>query len=258
MKQCICGQPLQEQLGDYDMKSLLVDTVQVPRIRSEACLACGNRYIDFEQAKIVSQWVDRAEVAAVALIPASEFVLRAEALKILGMTAPEFRQNQRIRNGFVIWRTPGRQRHYLRKSLELFRDTKDGRFNILDMAKPEPLPTLRLKNPKLPGRQFQYENHCLTLGYGNISNFEGTDLHPGWKAVGWCPGTNVEFKPSDMWHGLMVEDDRTFEKAWSHVPPALIAKFFPSAIPELKQLDHGGGWTRDLVEPEQNQEMKSK
>jgi len=238
------------------MKSMLVDPVTVPHVRELVCLTCGNRYINFDQAKVIEQCVNRAEVAAVALIPEREFVLRAEALKILGMTVLEFRQNQRIRNGFVVWRSPGRQRRYLRKSLERFRDTGDGRFNILELTRPEPLLTPQPKSPKLPGRQFQYENHCLTLGYGNVSNFSGTDLHPGWKALGWCPGTDIEFKPSDAWHGLMVEDERTFEKAWSHVPPALIAKCFPAAIPEIKHLDRSGGWTRDLVESEQNKETK--
>jgi hypothetical protein len=253
MKSCVCGKPLQEQIHDYTMESQLVGQVVVPYTRSTSCAACGKHYIDYDQAKILERQVERAEVAAVALIPDTEFVSRTHALKILGMSTCEFTQAMKTRNNFVISRrAPGKQRKYLRKSLELFRNTGDGRFNILEMTQPAPAPTPL----KLPGRQFRYENHCLTLGYGNVANFSGTDLHPGWKASGWCPGPDLEFKPSDMWHGLMVEDDSTFEKAWAHVPPALIAKFFPYTIPELKRMDVDGGWTRDLVQPEQNQATK--
>lgn len=136
MNSCSCGKPLQEQISDYDMKSLLVGTITVPRVRSSLCASCGNRYVDYAQAKGLELYVNHDEVAAVARLPDQEFVSRAEALKILGMTEREFTENPKIRNNFVIIRrTPGRPRRYLRESLKRFRETGDGRFNVNDYLK---------------------------------------------------------------------------------------------------------------------------
>jgi hypothetical protein len=85
-----------------------------------------------DNARKIAEYVTAHEVGAISSLPVDNFVSRKQACDVLGWTVQEFRKNQRVKNGFIIfYATLQGERYYLRESVEMFRDTKDGRFNIL-------------------------------------------------------------------------------------------------------------------------------
>ena len=52
------------------------------------------------------------------------------AADILGMTRQSFNRNKRIKRGFIMYHKMGDFSYYLRKSVEMYKKTSDGRYPL--------------------------------------------------------------------------------------------------------------------------------
>jgi len=62
--------------------------------------------------------------------PLREFVTAPEASRLLGISRQALHKNRRIKKGFVFYTRFGSGILYLKKSLELFKETGDGRYPL--------------------------------------------------------------------------------------------------------------------------------
>lgn len=111
-------------------ESKLIGITMVPHVLRQKCHKCGYTLIPYESAKTISSYMRGKEDEAIKLIPVGEFISSKEAYNILGFTKQAFSKNHRIQRGFIISAIIGGRRLYNKKSVELFRDTNDGRFLV--------------------------------------------------------------------------------------------------------------------------------
>ena len=76
-------------------------------------------------------FVQNREQEAIDNLPFSEFIALNEAAEILGYTKQAFSKNPRIRRGMILSGTKGGRKYYVRKSVELFKVKKSGKYRLV-------------------------------------------------------------------------------------------------------------------------------
>jgi hypothetical protein len=67
---------------------------------------------------------------------------------------------------------------------------------------------------------FQYENYCLTAGYGELDrywNFEANEPKPGFEVIEIVDASKIPIRPRTDQRAVMLEDQESFEKFWFHI-----------------------------------------
>jgi hypothetical protein len=132
MRRCTeCGGALVARHGDVVEKLALVGPVTIRDIEYEECAKCGDRLLAAEAGEAWDEAVAARETELVGGLAEKDFLSAAEAMRMLHMSRQAFHKNGRIRRGFIYSVPAGAgRRRYHRRSVELFRDTGDGRFPL--------------------------------------------------------------------------------------------------------------------------------
>ena len=98
------------------------------------CDPCNEHLFPPETLKRIDACREKALEDLIKSSPISSFMEQSDAWRFLGVSRQAFHKNVRIKNGFIYNITLGKSRYYLRQSIELFKQTGDGRFAINDTS----------------------------------------------------------------------------------------------------------------------------
>lgn len=95
-----------------------------------ACNKCGRKLFSSTTVDTIEAKREERFTHVLHLEPVGAFIGSTEVCKILGVTRQALSKHRRIRRGFIYAVDIGRTRLYHRKSVEQFKNTKDGRFQL--------------------------------------------------------------------------------------------------------------------------------
>jgi hypothetical protein len=123
-----CDGILNHNVGEVPFKSKIIGTLTVPGVHHLKCQKCGYYLISYEGAGTINAYLEEKETEAINSLPIGEFVSANKAAEILELTKQAFSKNKRIKRGFILSAEIDGKRLYNRRSVELFKNTNDGRF----------------------------------------------------------------------------------------------------------------------------------
>ena len=132
MKCAMCNSNLVPVRETVKFTSRTVGTVKVPDISYFRCGECGDELYPQEAASEIHNFVKKKEEAAINDLPVRGFVSANEAAMMLNITKQAFSKNPKIRNGFIYSVSIGDRKYYHTKSIKMYHETGDGRFNVID------------------------------------------------------------------------------------------------------------------------------
>ncbi|WP_417910248.1 hypothetical protein [Candidatus Electronema sp. PJ] len=94
------------------------------------CSGCGELLLPKEASGIMEAREKELLEDLISNLPVKQFITAAEAAEILGITRQAFHKHQRIKKGFIYSAVIGGMRLYSKKSVQLFKEKKDGRFPL--------------------------------------------------------------------------------------------------------------------------------
>lgn len=103
----------------------------VPTIPYIECNSCHERLFDKAACNAIEKARKSALDSAISGRPISEFCTSAQAADMLGISRQALHKNDRIKHGFIFRTRIGEAILFLKESVNLFRQTGDGRFSIL-------------------------------------------------------------------------------------------------------------------------------
>lgn len=125
-----CGSDCSLFIGTIKEKDARIGDYEVANAEYYECISCNDRLYPLDTAKRLDK--KRREILS-ALIRKhliSDFISAAETAEFLGITRQALHKHRRIRNGFIYQTDFSGKTVYLRKSVELFKKTDDGRFSL--------------------------------------------------------------------------------------------------------------------------------
>jgi hypothetical protein len=111
-------------------RSKALGTVCVPDIEQYKCSKCGNTTLSLDEANKVSQFVRDKEQHVINNLPVSDFISLNQAASLLGISKQAFSKHPRVKRGFIYSITIDNKKFFYKRSVEAFRDTKDGRVSL--------------------------------------------------------------------------------------------------------------------------------
>jgi hypothetical protein len=111
-------------------KSKALGTVLVPDIERHECSKCGNASLSLDEANKVSQFVRDKEQHVINSLPVSDFISLNQAAGLLGISKQAFSKHSRVKHEFIYSITIDNKKIFYKRSVEAFRDTKDGRVSL--------------------------------------------------------------------------------------------------------------------------------
>jgi hypothetical protein len=126
-----CGGQYIARQGDLELNDPYVGPFTVEAVEYLECGGCGDlAYSPKTMKKIEKARRSRLENELQSL-PLRDFISAAEAASMLGISRQALHKHRRIRRGFIFQTQFSDKTVYLKKSVELFRDTGDGRFQLV-------------------------------------------------------------------------------------------------------------------------------
>jgi hypothetical protein len=126
-----CGGTYIEISDDYKFESLIAGTLWAPDIHSLRCSRCTNRLLAPGEHKKILDYVRDKESELISQQPISHFISAGEAASMLAMTKQAFSKNKKIIRGFILFTVIDDRKYYLKKSVEQFKLTGDGRICLV-------------------------------------------------------------------------------------------------------------------------------
>jgi len=126
----ICGVPYVISFGKRRIDDKYAGSFIVDNIECEACPDCGDILLSPESASKIEKIRFSIIKSLLGSLPLKDFVCPTEAATILGISRQALHKSKKINLGLVFHAQLSDKAVYLRKSLELFRDTGDGRFPL--------------------------------------------------------------------------------------------------------------------------------
>jgi hypothetical protein len=126
----ICGVPYVISFGKRRIDDKYAGSFIVDNIEYEACPNCGDILLSPESAFKIEKVRFSIIDSLLNSFPLKDFVSSSEASAILGISRQALHKSKKINLGLVFHAQLSDKTVYLRKSLELFRDTGDGRFPL--------------------------------------------------------------------------------------------------------------------------------
>ncbi len=111
-------------------KSKALGTVTVPDIEQYTCSKCGNSSLSLDEANKVSQYVRDKEQHVISNLPVCDFISLNQAAELLDITKQAFSKHPRIKRGFIYSTTIDGKKFFYKRSVEAFKETRDGRISL--------------------------------------------------------------------------------------------------------------------------------
>jgi len=116
--------------GSLEIQEPFVGPMKLEDVNYEECEQCKERIFPLETAKAIDK---QREVLLNELLkkqPIQDFFTAAEAATELGISKQALHKNRKVRRGFIYHTSLGGMVFYLKKSVALFKDKGDGRFQL--------------------------------------------------------------------------------------------------------------------------------
>ena len=111
-------------------RSKALGTVDVPDVEQYVCTTCGDSTLSLDEANKVSQFIRDKEQHIIDNLPACDFLSLNQAAEVLGITKQAFSKHPRIKRGFIYSMTIDNKKFYYKRSVEAFKETRDGRVSL--------------------------------------------------------------------------------------------------------------------------------
>lgn len=117
---------------NLELSDKYVGPYSVESVDYSQCEECGRRLFPLETARRIEEKRELVLQEKIQSFPIKDFVTGVEAARILGITRQALHKNRRIRRGFIFQTRFSNKAVFLRKSVELFKKTGDGRFTLVE------------------------------------------------------------------------------------------------------------------------------
>ncbi|MBU0483915.1 MAG: helix-turn-helix domain-containing protein [Proteobacteria bacterium] len=126
-----CNGSLVKQTGSVTFNDTFVGKYSVDNISYLKCDCCGELAFPAGVSTVIDGAKKNKLQRLIGRLPVSEFITATEVASILGISRQAVHKHRRISRGFVHTFMNGAKILYHKKSVELFRDTGDGRFSLV-------------------------------------------------------------------------------------------------------------------------------
>ena len=130
MKCYACGNIYNIHKGTLEFYNKSIGSYNIYLAKYYKCSGCDALLLPKETAKKIASKEEEIRNNLIRGLAVCEFIVATEAADILGITKQAFHKNRRIKNGFIYSTILGGKRLYNKKSVQLFKESKDGRFNL--------------------------------------------------------------------------------------------------------------------------------
>lgn len=125
-----CGNEYMEQSGAIKLNNRTIGDYTIELEKYFKCAGCGTLLFPDESARLITKKEEEIRNEFIRKLPVGDFITATEASEILGITKQAFHKNRRIKRGFIYSVVLAGKRLYNKKSVQLFKETNDGRFNL--------------------------------------------------------------------------------------------------------------------------------
>jgi len=127
----LCDGELLQVTKDFEIESPITGEEIVPGIEFEVCQECGDTFLLPSMGNKIAEYVREKEQTAIGQIPFDEFITAKEAIEILGFTKQALsKKASEVKNGLIMSRMKDGRRYFVEKSVELFKECGDGRYQL--------------------------------------------------------------------------------------------------------------------------------
>jgi hypothetical protein len=165
MKCYECGGEYIDKTDDLELSNWIIGKFVLKNANFQRCRNCGDLLLPSETAVTADTEEQRLLKEHLESLPVADYISAAEAAVILGITKQALHKHRRIKNGFVFSINHGGRTEYLRKSVELFKETEDGRFPLFSSAteKPTNYVIMVISNPSIPSSSWESDSQDVTV-----------------------------------------------------------------------------------------------
>lgn len=125
-----CDGQFFSETGSLVIDRKLIGRFSVHNIEYRKCKSCGKIRYPASTAKIIEKQENKIIQKLIGKLPIESFVGATTAGRILGISRQAMHKNRRIRRGFIYSIRKEGKLYYNKKSIQLYKDTGDGRFTL--------------------------------------------------------------------------------------------------------------------------------
>ena len=127
-----CGEKTIRKLENYLFFSRVLGHILAPSVEIDECVECGFKSLGSEAEREVCRWLKTHERMAIGSLSGDQLLSAGQAAEILGVTKQAFSKNPKVKKGHIYFTSVGNKKIYFRSSVELFKASGDGRFQITE------------------------------------------------------------------------------------------------------------------------------
>jgi len=127
-----CGGKYITNYGSLELTDDYVGQFTVEAVEYLECKECGDLAFSPETIERIEKVRRLALEEKLQSLPISAFITAADAATILGISRQALHKHRRIRRGFIFQTQLSDKTVYLRNSVDLFKETGDGRFQLVE------------------------------------------------------------------------------------------------------------------------------
>lgn len=127
----MCGGNIEEITKDYKTDSIALGQITVPEVTVFNCTSCQQDFLSKEAGNDIFKFIAKKEKERIdnAKLAGDELWSARQAYEFLGITRQAFsKPKSKYQRGFIFWRKLDNTKVYFKKSVELFKETGDGRY----------------------------------------------------------------------------------------------------------------------------------
>ncbi|MFC1873161.1 helix-turn-helix domain-containing protein [Chloroflexota bacterium] len=129
-----CGGTYLKSTGSYVHNDPYVGILSFRGIEFHQCDKCNDILLSEEMAQAIESKRSKRIQEILVGLPISNFLNVKETATILGISRQALHRNKRINHGFIFRTKFYGKTIYLKESVQLYRETNDGRFSLVSMA----------------------------------------------------------------------------------------------------------------------------
>jgi len=137
MKCYDCGGYYFEHTGNIVLPSKTLGEFTLSDIKYLECAQCGEVFLPEKTWELADSEEERQTKKLISKLPIVDFIGATAAANILGMSRQALHKHKRIRRGFIYTYVLEGKIMYHKESLQLFKDTGDGRFQLTKQVNEE-------------------------------------------------------------------------------------------------------------------------
>jgi hypothetical protein len=162
MKCFKCDGEYQLRKDHYVFEDPFVGPISVAGKPFYKCDGCNEILLTDEIIDAIEDEREKKRTESLKEYPISDFISISESWKILGLTRQAFHKNQKIKRGFIYKVKIGSYTLYLKRSIDLYIKTGDGRFPLW-IGTMKSTPTYKETIVPLPIERVYYSRPIITV-----------------------------------------------------------------------------------------------